>query len=67
MSTFTNIQKYILLKLVALEHPDRSLMKYTFYPVVQTHVKFILANVMREGFAFSCITVVYFVSHFFKS
>lgn len=63
----TNIQKFIFLKLVALEHQGRSLIKYTFYPVGQTHAKFILAKVMREGFAFSCITVIYFVSHFFKS
>lgn len=60
MCTFTNIQNYILLKLVALEHPGRSLIKYIFYPVVQTHTKFILANAMREGFAFSCLTVVCF-------
>lgn len=56
--TFTSIQKYVLLKLVALE---QSLIKYTFYPVVQTHVKFILVKVMRQGFAFSCITVVCFL------
>lgn len=58
MCTFTNIQKYVLLKLVALE---QSLIKYTFYPVVQTRVKFILVKVMRQGFAFSCITVVCFL------
>lgn len=39
MCTFANIQKYILMKLVALEHQGISLIKYTFYPVVQMHIK----------------------------
>lgn len=39
MCTFANIQKYILMKLVALEHQGISLIKYTFYPVVQTNIK----------------------------
>lgn len=57
MCTFTNIQEIYFAETWCSK---ATLIKYTFYPVVQTHVKFLSTKVTRQGFAFSCIAAVYF-------